>query len=569
MEKNWQVQTFHQERVQSLSQELNIHPLIIQILLNRGIEEKDPIHNFLYPSLKNLHSPFHMKDMDRAVDRIIRAILNREAIVIYGDYDADGITSTALLLDFLRELDADVSYYIPHRLEEGYGLNKTVLYRMAQSHTRLVITVDCGIGNNDEVAYTNTLGLDVIVTDHHEVPSSLPKALAILNPKQPGCPFSFKDLAGVGVVFNLIIALRAKLRKIGFWKDSHVPNLKKYLDLVALGTVADMVPLIDENRIFVKIGLILLSQGLRPGVAALKDVSGLETKEIDAWDIAFKLAPRINAAGRIGEAYNGVELLTARDITSAKTITQRLNTANAERQRIEEQIMTDAFEYLKRDPTILEKKSLLLASEKWHPGVIGIVASRLVEQYHRPVILISLADGMGKGSGRSIREFNLYEGLKSCNHLLERFGGHKCAAGLTVLEENIQEFYGAFEAIVAESLSGIDLLPKVEIDSVVSLNHLTGTFLEHLSLLPPFGSANPEPVFCTSDFDIAEPQVVGNNHLKFKISQNHISCEAIGYNMGYHYPLSQSFQIAFIPQLNTWQGKTNLQLKLKDIKINI
>lgn len=569
MEKEWKICTSHQGKVQELSGELNIHPLITQVLFNRGIKEKGSIHKFLYPSLKDLHSPFHMKDMDKAVDRITKAVLNRERIVIYGDYDADGVTSTTLLLDFLQELGGNVSYYIPNRLEEGHGLNREALDQIAQSGTRLIITVDCGITNIQEIAYATTLGMDTIITDHHETPVDLPPALAILNPKQPGCTFPFKELAGVGVVFNLIIALRARLREMGFWKNAPVPNLKNYLDLVALGTVADMVPLVDENRIFVKMGLTFLTKGLRPGIAALKNVSGLEIKEIEASDVGFKLAPRINAGGRIGVANDGVELLISRDRDTAQPFAERLNQNNHQRQRIEEQILSDVLKHIDTDSDLLQRKSLVLASSKWHPGVIGIVASRLVEQYWRPVILISITEGVGKGSGRSIKEFNLYQGLKSCRHLLEGFGGHKYAAGMTLLEDNITEFYRFFEAAAKESLQDRELYPKIEIDSMVNLDDLTETFTEHLCSLPPFGIANPEPVFCASGFKVMEAQVVGEKHLKFKVFQDTIPFEVIGFNMGHYHPsLSSSIQIAFVPQVNMWQGKRSLQLKLKDIKIS-
>jgi len=569
MEKEWKICTSHQDKVQEISRELNVHPLIIQVLSNRGIKEKDSIYKFLYPSLKDLHFPFHMKDMDKAVERIIEAILNKERIVIYGDYDADGVTSTALLLDFLQGLGGNVSYYIPNRLEEGCGLNKEALDQIAQSGTRLVITVDCGISNIQEIAYAGTLGMDTVITDHHEIPVDLPPALAILNPKQPGCRFPFKELAGVGVVFNLIIALRARLREMEFWKNATVPNLKNYLDLVTLGTVADMVPLVDENRIFVKMGLTILTKALRPGIAALKNVSGLEMREIEASDVGFKLAPRINAGGRIGVANDGVELLIARSRDTAQPFAERLNQNNDQRQGIEQQILSDVLRQIDMDSSFLQRKSLVLASSKWHPGVIGIVAARLMEQYWRPVILISLKDHIGKGSGRSIKEFNLYQGLKSCGHLLEGFGGHKYAAGMTLLEDNITEFYKFFEAVVKESLPERELYPKIEIDSMVNLDDLTETFTEHLCLLSPFGIANPRPVFCASDFNVTEAHVVGEKHLKFKVFQNTIPFEVIGFNMGHYHPsISSSIQIAFVPQVNMWQGKRSLQLKLKDIKID-
>ncbi|MBI4618966.1 MAG: single-stranded-DNA-specific exonuclease RecJ [Desulfobacterales bacterium] len=568
MKKRWCIKEPDEETQRLLSQELDISPIVAQVLINRGIKDVEQAHRFLFPSLSHLHSPLMMKDMEKALERIIKAIFENEKIVIYGDYDVDGITSVAVLITFLREVNADASYYIPHRLSEGYGLNPEALEKISSLGTNLLITVDCGIMDFQEIHFAQRNGIDVIVTDHHEIPDVLPPAYAILNPKQKGCNFPFKSLAGVGIVFNLIIALRTRLRDMGFWNNQKVPNLKEYLDLVALGTIADIVPLTDENRIFVKFGLEQLTNSSRPGVIALKEVSGLKDTVITPGMVGFRLAPRINAAGRLSRGDEGVRLLITKDLKEAEDIANILDSENTERQQIENRILEEAKGLVENNEGLLTGKAIILVSPDWHPGVIGIVASRLAEEYYKPTVMISLDGETGKGSARSIEGFHLYEGLKGCAYLLEGFGGHKYAAGLTIDEKNIPEFQNLFEEIVKKTLSEEDFIPKIHIDAHIALRELTEGFLKELDTLSPFGPSNPEPTFCSSILAVSDFKVVGNRHLKLKVKEEGVVYDAIGFNMGKDiFPLDQCIKAAFVPQINDWNGTRTIQLRLKDIQV--
>ena len=468
---------------------------------------------------------------------------------------------------FLKSAGVNVSYYIPERIAEGYGLNADAISKLAERGVALLITVDCGISDHPEVKLAKELGMDVIVTDHHEVPDYLPPAYAIINPKQSGCPFPFKNLAGVGVAFNFIIALRATLRDEGFWKEKEVPNLKEYLDLVALGTIADVVPLVDENRIFVKYGLMELTASTKPGIIALKEISGLNDVPINAGMVGYRLAPRINAAGRVGKGVDGVRLLTSESYDEAASIAKLLDDGNKERQGLEEVILREATEMVESG-LISDRKSIVLASESWHPGVIGIVASRIAEKYYRPTVMIAIKDGVGKGSARSIHSFMLYEGLKECSHLLNEFGGHDYAAGLSINEENIEKFRDAFERVASNKLSDEDMVPEMDIDATMDLNDVTEGLVNELDNLAPFGEANPEPLLCSTGLGIADCKVVGNNHLKMRVKQGRTVRDAIGFGMG-NLNLSPGINLdtAFIPQINLWNGGKSIQLKLKDVRI--
>ncbi|HPV49988.1 MAG TPA: single-stranded-DNA-specific exonuclease RecJ, partial [Smithellaceae bacterium] len=386
---------------ESLVKEFGVSRIVSQLILNRQVKSLEEAQSYLYPSLNDLHSPFLMKDMKQGVARLIRAIANEEKIVIYGDYDADGITSVVILYKFIQELNARVSYYIPDRVEEGYGLKTPVIDQFREDNVRLIITVDCGISDIEQISYARSLGIDTIVLDHHEISDSLPPAVACINPNRSDCPFPFKHLAGVGIAFNFLIALRGTLRKEGFWKDGKFPNLKEYLDVVALGTIGDIAPLIGENRIFTKIGLEYITEGRRPGIRALKEVSGIDGQLIDSFKASFCLIPRINAAGRIASALDAVLLLLAESMEEARPLAARLDLYNRRRQAMERDILNDILEKLGAEPELENTSALVFSSEKWHPGVVGIVASRLVDLYSRPAFVISLRDGVGKGSGRS------------------------------------------------------------------------------------------------------------------------------------------------------------------------
>lgn len=565
--KRWRVREPELVLQKTLAASLNISTITSQLLINRGISDIEQAGRFLSSTLSDIRTPFGMKGMKEGVERVLKALHNKEKIAIYGDYDVDGITSTSILLMFLKSAGANVLYYIPERIAEGYGLNADAISKLAERGVTLLITVDCGISDHAELKLAKELGMDVIVTDHHEVPDDLPPAYAIINPKQSGCPFPFKNLAGVGVAFNMIIALRATLRDEGFWKEKEVPNLKEYLDLVALGTIADVVPLVDENRIFVKYGLMELTASTKPGIIALKEISGLNDVPINAGMVGYRLAPRINAAGRVGKGVDGVRLLTSESYDEAVSIAKLLDDGNKERQGLEEVILREATEMVESG-LISERKSIVLASENWHPGVIGIVASRIAEKYYRPTVMIALKNGIGKGSARSIHPFMLYEGLKECSHLLNEFGGHDYAAGLSINEENIEKFRDAFERVAFGKLSDEDMVPEMDIDATMDLNDVTEGLVKELDNLAPFGEANPEPLLCSTGLGIADCRVVGNNHLKMRVKQGRTVRDAIGFGMG-NLNISPGINLdtAFIPQINLWNGGKSIQLKLKDVRI--
>ncbi len=567
MKRRWEISPPNPTLQETFSRELEISPITAQVLANRGINQIDQAHQFLHPSLSHLHSPFLMKDMDKAVNRVIQALLRREEVLIYGDYDADGITATAILILFLQALQFPSRYYIPHRVREGYGLHCDTIMQFAQQGVKLIITVDCGISDMDAVKKAQEMGVDVIITDHHEVPDEIPPAYAVLNPKQEDCSFPFKSLAGVGVAFNLIIALRAKLREQGQWKDGEAPNLRRYLDLVAMGTVADLVPLQDENRIFVRFGLEELTKDNRLGTRVLKEVCGLKEGIITSGNIGFQLAPRINAAGRLGEAQKAVELLVTQELKRAEGIARELNLENSRRQQLEEDILMEIMGWIEGDDRLLQRSSLVFSSQSWHPGVIGIVASRLVEHYYRPTILISLDEDRGKGSGRSIEGFDLYEGVNRCSPMLSSFGGHRYAVGLTIEREKIETFKSRFEELVSQCCKPSDFIPRIRIDSEVALPIIERELIEQLSLLAPFGVSNPKPVFCSRELRVMDSKIVGEDNLKLRVEEDLIY-DAIGFHMGHLHPLeSKRAKIAFVPQINEWQGVKNIQLELRDILI--
>lgn len=563
---SWKFRDERPDREEILRNELKLHPVLSRVLARRGISDPDLARKFLNPSLHDLHSPSVMEGMKSGVDRVIQAIYNREKVLIYGDYDADGITGVTILYKFLRDLTPQVQYYIPDRIEEGYGLNNSTLERFRNEGGSLVITVDCGISDFDAVSFGRSLGLDIIILDHHEVPSALPPAWSIVNPKQSSCRFPFKHLAAVGIAFNFLIALRGKLRTSGFWSHGKYPNLKEYLDLVALGTIGDICPLIDENRIIAKVGLNLLTEGRRVGIKALKEIAGLDSQVIDSSRASFGLIPRINAAGRVGSARDAVELLLAEDYSTAIELARKLEIYNRQRQVMEREILEEIVLEVSRMKDFHARKSLVLASPNWHPGIIGIVASRLVDRFGRPTILISLKDGVGKGSGRSIMDFNLYEGLKRCSSVLITFGGHQYAAGISIREENLETFSRLLDTVIEESTGLAVLEPQTHIDTHCRLPELTLDLIEQIKLLAPFGQGNPEPILCARGVNIVDVTVVGGNHLRLKVKEENATYNSIWFNQGELYSVINEgwSDIAFTPQLNEWNGFSEVQLMLKD-----
>jgi single-stranded-DNA-specific exonuclease len=565
--KIWQICPAQEWKGRSPLKELGISPLTAQVLLNRGISAPDEARCFLQPALSDLPDPFSLKDMDKAVIRIADALRREEKITLLGDYDVDGTTATALLYLFLESAGGRVDFFIPHRVRDGYGINGEALKRIAASGSRLVITADCGVSNLEEIRWAKENGLEVIVTDHHEVPERLPPALAILNPKQEDCAYPCKELAGVGVVFNLAIALRSSLRREGFFQGGNGPNLKEYLDLVALGTVSDMVPLTGANRILAKFGLAELHREARPGIRALKEASGMEGRPVDTTAIHFRLAPRINAAGRLEDAREAVHLLITKDPAPARRIARHLNELNFLRQQIEEKMWTEAKTMIGGDATDRMKKSIVLASLDWHPGVIGIVASRLTEEYRCPAILIALQGNLGKGSGRSTGSFSLYEGLKTCQAWMETFGGHEQAAGLVIRAECISPFSQAFEEMAARELRERDFLPPLTLDAWTDFDQLNESFIPELEALAPFGTGNPELVLGLANLTVLGSRKVGKDHLRLRFRAGRWIREAIGFGMGSRHPLAgEKMKMAFSPRLNIFHGNRTLEMKIIDLQ---
>jgi single-stranded-DNA-specific exonuclease len=570
MQRQWTILSPDPDQVSALAAALGCHPAVSAVLINRGICSPDRAACFLNPSLAHVRSPFLIKDMEQAVSRILLAMRRSEKVVVFGDYDADGITATALVFDFLANLDMDVDYYIPDRLTEGYGLGLDYVENHAiPGNIRLIITVDCGISSHEAVGAARRAGIDVIITDHHEIPALLPDAFAILNPKQPACPSGFTWLAGVGVAFNLVLALRKRLRDEDFWKTRPEPNLKAACDLVALGTVADMVPILEENRIYVKAGLEVLASGARPGVRALLDVCRVSDRPLDTWDIAFRLAPRLNAAGRLSHGSRGLELLTSSSTETARTIAEELDLENSRRQDLEKHVLSEIFKQLETNPKLLEKKSLVLERQGWHQGVIGIVASRLVQRYARPVVLIAVSDGMGKGSARSPEGLDLFQAIKACGHCLEKFGGHAVAAGLTVKAEKIPAFRTHFEKIVCQDMAAESFIPKLVIDREISAADISPGLADELEKLVPFGKGNQEPLFMLSDMDVVSARTVGAGHMQMRLRPathlQTIPLDAILFNAPSDEPSPKRFdRIACYVRWNRWRNRKRIQLVIED-----
>jgi single-stranded-DNA-specific exonuclease len=565
IEKKWSEPVQSDGREKKLSRDLKISEITAKILLNRGITDTVSAEAFLKPALKWLSSPFLLNQMDIASEILAEHIIQGKKIAIYGDYDVDGLTGTAVLLLFLKQLGAQVTYYIPNRLTEGYGLNIPAISELKSQGVNLIVTVDCGVSNHNEILYAKREGLTVIVTDHHEVPNIPSPANLVINPKGEKNSFPFRDLSGVGVAFYLAIATRRTLLNRGFIKEREI-NLREYLDLVALGTICDIVPLVNENRIFAKIGLELLSNSSRPGIIALKNISGVK-ENVSCGEVAFRLGPRINAGSRLSEAETGIKLFIEQDIENAKALASRLNILNEKRQAMEDKILSEAVELIESNNEFRHKKSIVLYNNDWHPGVIGIVASRLVELYYRPTILISLTGHKGRGSGRGISGLNLVKTLDKCRDFLIGYGGHKYAAGITIQEENISSFAEAFEKVVSSSLKEDDLQPELKIDCKVRMNDITEELCNELDLLQPFGVSNPEPNLLLNNARIIDRRIAGNNHLMLKLTDGKNLFDAVAFGMGEAVDSdTNSVNIIFYPEVNAWNGTKKLRLRIKDIK---
>ncbi|MEN6566813.1 MAG: single-stranded-DNA-specific exonuclease RecJ [Veillonellales bacterium] len=562
--KRWSFLADHSDLAEKLGTQLRVSKIVAEVLINRGLTNLREAKAFLYGGEECLEDPFLLRDVEKAAKRIILALNKQEKITVYGDYDADGITSTALLYRVLDDLGARVDYYIPDRQSEGYGLNGGALEELHCSGTTLLLTVDCGISAVDEVALLAGK-MDIIITDHHRPPEILPAAYAIVNPQQKKCDYTNKDLAGVGVAYKLCQVLCQMLNQAA-------GALLQYLDLVAIGTVADIVPLLGENRVLVKMGLRLLPLTKNIGLQALLKVCGLD-KNIDAGKVGFVIGPRLNAVGRVGRADAGVELLLTEDQSEAAKLAAKLEEENTQRQALELSILAEAEKLLAR-MNVEKAKVIVLAGENWHPGVIGIVASRIVDKYYRPTVIISEKDGIGKGSCRSIPGFDLYSALQSCEGILLRFGGHCMAAGLTILSSNIDELRKRLNNIAERVLTEQDYIPELQIDSTVMLDKMDTAFLEQLTCLEPYGMGNSRPVFACQGIILTDVYKMGQSkqHLKGKVIQGNHSKSIVGWGMGFlaeELQLNQSVDIAFNPGFNDWQGQRSVQLRVHDIRHSV
>ena len=503
MEKRWILKEADESLVALLSRKLQLTPLIARLLVNRGLADPEAAEKFLSSSLRSdLPSPSLVAGMDEAVARLVAALDGKEQICVWGDYDVDGTTGAATLVSFLKEIGARATFYVPHRIDEGYGLNVEGMKQLAARGVRLVVTVDCGISNAKEVAAARELGIDTVVVDHHELPGKLPPAVAIINPHRSDCRFPDKGLSGAGLAFYLVVALRAKLRETGWFGGAAVPDVRRCLDIVTLGTIADMVPLRGVNRVLVRRGLVELGGSTRPGILALKRVAGIAPGEVGVGQVAFRLGPRINAAGRMDAGLKVVEMLTTDSEEVALNIAQELEADNRQRQEMEARVLAEALSAVHGDGAPKDRYSVVVGQDGWHPGVLGIVASRLTERFYRPTVVVGFRAGEGKGSARSIRGFHLVESFGRCADLLEKYGGHEYAAGLTIREEKFSLFRGRFEAIARAGLRAEDLIPALEIDAELEFSTVGFPLMRELDGLRPFGIGNPEPLFLTRAVEV-------------------------------------------------------------------
>jgi single-stranded-DNA-specific exonuclease len=565
MQTKWEmVESRPHEEIDSLSKSSNIPYTVARVLMNRGIDTPESVEQFFSPSASHLHDPYLMRDMDKAVERIIRALEKRERIAIYGDYDVDGITSASMLYLFLKDLGGDVVPYIPDRQNEGYGISELGILELQKSGASLIVSVDCGITSVKEAQFATSRGLDLIITDHHEPGVTIPEAHAICDPKREGCGYPFKELSGVGVAYKIAQGIIARLKLDAEYAE-------KYLDLVALGSAADIVPLIGENRVFVKLGLEKINNQPEVGVSSLIEIASLKSGKIEVGDIVFGIAPRINAVGRLGSALRAVKLLTTRDKVVSREIAHVLEEENRRRKDIDNTTLEEAMAEIAQTIDTTACRSIVLSRNGWHPGVIGIVASRLIERFYRPTVMITVENGVGKGSARAIAKFDIYLALKACSDLLLQFGGHKYAAGLTIAEDNIPEFTRRFEQVCRETIPEEDLIPKIKIEGEISLDEITPEVVATLKRFAPFGPKNNRPNFFSRGLDIIEaPRIVGTNHLKFRAGQGGVSFEAIGFNLGDRisrfYNGGKPLEMVYAIEENDFNNRRTIQLRIKDLR---
>ena len=571
METRWSIKEKANElAIVQLSQQLNnLDPFLCNLLLQRGIDTFDKAKSFFRSSLEETHDPFLMKDMDKAVDRILTAIAANEKILIYGDYDVDGTTSVTLVYGFLSNFYTNLTYYIPDRYNEGYGISYIGIDYAADNDISLVIALDCGIKAIEKIDYAKEKGVDFIICDHHLPGEKIPKAIAVLDPKRSDCEYPFKELSGCGVGYKLMEAIAVK-------KAIPTEELHAKLDILAVSICADIVPMVGENRIFTHMGIKKLNTNPQPGFEAMLTIANNKKKELTVTDVVFSLAPRINAAGRIESGNKAVEVMLSLNAQSAMEGGNHIDGQNTDRKELDRSITEEALKMIEEDSMLKNQKTTVLYNENWHKGVIGIVASRCIESYYRPTIILTKSKDMAAGSARSVKGFSVYNAIEQCADLLEQFGGHKYAAGMTLKIENIPAFQQKFEKVVSESIPPELLIPEVEIDCELALSAINKKFFTVLKQFAPYGPQNMKPVFATYNVkEKGQARIVGTNHLKLDIidPQNpEKSYPAIGFNLGQHLNLIKSgepFQIAYSIEENEWRGNTTLQLNIKDIKSNL
>src|SRR5215471_10750842 len=561
--KRWLLREADRQTVVQQAEQLKVSPLLARILVLRGYIDGQSAKRFLSSSLReDLPSPFEMVDMEVAVSRLVKAVEDKEYIGIWGDYDVDGTTGASVLVCFLRAVGAQPISYVPHRIDEGYGLNVAGLRRLKERGVGLVVTVDCGISNGREIEAAREFGLDIIVIDHHQPPPELPRALAVVNPHRKDCPFPDKGLCAAGLAFYVVIALRAKLREAG-WFSSGVLDIRPYLDIVTLGTIADMVPLNGVNRTLLRRGLQELSASSRPGVVALKKVAGVPAGIVSAGQVGFRLGPRINAAGRVDYGIKVVELLTTESNEVALRIAKELDEHNRERRAIEAEVLEQALAQAHVSSNGGGRYSLVLGGEGWHPGVLGIVASRIVERFYRPTVVIGFQGGQGKGSARSIRGFHMVEAFRRCAEHLEKFGGHEYAGGLSIKGTKLELFVDAFENVAREFLAPDDLLPVLDIDAPLTFADIGFPLMRELESLKPFGVGNPEPLFMSETVEVCERNVFSTG-ARFRLRQKGRVLGGVAFGVGEDFPGIPGTNIDVVYRLgeNEWNGTKAVELKI-------
>jgi single-stranded-DNA-specific exonuclease len=553
------------ESISVLKDELGVSEKIARLLSLRDIDTFSKAKTFFRPELSQLHDPFLMKDMDKGANRLATAIRRGEKILVYGDYDVDGTTATSIVYLFLKEFGVDVDYYIPHRFKEGYGINPAGIEHAINTNVDVIISVDCGITAIDEAETIRDHGIDLIICDHHNVADQIPNALAVLDPKRPDCTYPFDGLSGAGVGFKLV---QGTTQVLGLAPDMPL----KLLDLVAVSTASDIVPIVDENRVLMREGLKIINKNPRQGIRALMNLIHMKPGTVDTSSIVFSIGPRINAAGRMGDASKAVKLLIAETPAEAKARAHELESINIKRRETDTKTMEEAQQKVDSEYDMKKISSMVLHDEDWHLGVIGIVASRLVDAYSRPTIMLSTVDDKLKGSARSIKGFNIYDAIKQCEDLLEQFGGHEFAAGMTLKPENLTQFRKRIDEIAANTLTEKDFEPALSVDCELDLSAVDMRFWKLLSQFEPFGPGNKRPTFVSKDVRVVGvPTIVGKGHLKMRVAQNGSGVfNTIGFNMHEYLPIirnaaDKSMEIAYSLEENHWKGSRKLQLKLRDV----